>query len=179
MHTTLSSVRASVRSNPLIAILTCLLIAQVAMGDMPNDRDERIATLQTWFHVNGPDGPIDEEGIQEFLDELKEVHFMDAVAADGRAAAIISSGYTSKHGVAGLTAAELVDLGFLRGNAKQMAMYLGSKPRDPSPAILLSLRWRLRHVLLECVVRGNDLVPNKEIVLLECEVRGNNPEFRV
>ena len=134
MHTTLSSARASVRSNPLIDILTCFLIAQVAMGDMPSARDERIATLQTWFHVNGPDGPVNEEGIQEFLDELKEVHFMDAVAADGRAAAIISSGYTSKHGVAGLTAAELVDLGFLRGNAKQMAMYLGSRPRDPSPA---------------------------------------------
>ena len=57
----------------MIAILTCFLIAQVAMGDMPNDRDERIATLQTWFHVNTPDGPVGEEGIQGFLDELKEI----------------------------------------------------------------------------------------------------------
>lgn len=48
--------------------------------------------------------------------------------------AIINNGYTSKHGVAGLTTAELVDLGFLQGNAKQMSMYLGSRPRDPSPA---------------------------------------------
>ena len=104
------------------------------MGDMHDPRDERIATLRTWFHVNSPDGPVDEEGIQEFLDALKEVHFIDAVAADGRAAAIINNGYTSKHGVAGLTTAELVDLGFLQGNAKQMSMYLGSRPRDPSPA---------------------------------------------
>jgi virulence-associated protein VapD len=134
MHTTLSSARASVRSNLSIALLTCFLIAQVAMGDMHDPRDERIATLRTWFHVNSPDGPVDEEGIQEFLDALKEVHFIDAVAADGRAAAIINNGYTSKHGVAGLTTAELVDLGFLQGNAKQMSMYLGSRPRDPSPA---------------------------------------------
>ena len=136
MHTTPSSVRASVRNNLSIALLTCFLIAQVVMGDMLDPRDERIATLRTWFHVNSPDGPVDEEGIQEFLDALKEVHFIDAVAADGRAAAIINSGYTSKHhdGVAGLTTAELVDLGFLRGNAKQMSMYLGSRPRDPSPA---------------------------------------------
>ena len=34
-------------------------------------------------------------------------------------------------------------------------------------------------VLLECGVRGNDLVPNKKTVLLECGVRGNDPEFRV
>jgi hypothetical protein len=83
MHTTLSSARASVRSNLSIALLTCFLIAQVAMGDMHDPRDERIATLRTWFHVNSPDGPVDEEGIQEFLDALKEVHFIDAVAADG------------------------------------------------------------------------------------------------
>ena len=82
------------------------------MGDMPNHRDARIATLQTWFHVNSPDGPVNEECIQEFLEELKDVHFMDAVAADGRAAAIINNGYTSKHGVASLTTAELIDLGF-------------------------------------------------------------------
>ena len=39
------------------------------------------------------------------------------------------------------------------------------------------IRWK--NVLLECGVRGNDLVPNKKTVLLECEVRGNDIEFRV
>jgi len=53
------------------------------MGDMHDPRDERIATLRTWFNVNSPDGPVDEEGIQEFLDALKEVHVIVAVASDG------------------------------------------------------------------------------------------------
>ena len=51
---------------------------------------------------------------------------MDAVAADGRAAAVIIAGYTSRHDVAGLIANDLKDLGFLPGNAKRMATYLGS-----------------------------------------------------
>ena len=103
------------------------------MADV-DQRDQRIATLQTWFHVSKPDGPVDEAGLQSFLDAMSEVHFMAAVAADGRAAAVISAGYTSKHDVAGLTADDLKDLGFLPGNAKRMATYLGSRPRDPSPA---------------------------------------------
>ena len=69
------------------------------MGDISDPREARIATLQTWFHVKNPDGPVNEEGIQEFLDELKEVHYMDSVAADGRAASVIAAGYTSKHSV--------------------------------------------------------------------------------
>ena len=130
MHAALSSATASVQSNLSIAILTCFLIAQVVMGDMLDPREACIATLQTWSHVSKPDGPVNEEGIQDFL----EAHFMDAVAADGRAAAIINGGYTSKHDVAGLTAAEVIDLGFLHDNAKRMNMYLTSRPRDPSPA---------------------------------------------
>ena len=55
--------------------------------------------------------------------------------ADGRPAAVITAGYTSKHDVAGLTADDLKDLGFLPGDAKRMATYLGSRPRDPSPAM--------------------------------------------
>ena len=141
MHTALRSARASVQSNPLIAILTCFLIAQVVMGDILDPREARIATLQTWFHVSNPDGPVNEEGIQDvdFLDAMKEAHFMDSVAVDGRAASIIAAGYTSKHDVDGLTATELMDtcMGFLQGNAKRMSSYLGSRPRDPSPAGLL------------------------------------------
>ena len=134
MHTTLSSARATVRSNFLIALLTCFLIAQVVMRHMPHPRDERIAALQTWFHVNSPAGPVDEEGVQDFLDATTEAHFVRAAAADERAAATIDGGYASKHDAAGLTAAELVNLGFFQGNAKRMAMYLGSRPRDPSPS---------------------------------------------
>ena len=57
---------------------------------------------------------------------------MDAVAAGGRAAAVITAGHTSKHGVAGLTADGPKDLGFLPGNAIKAC--LGSRPRDHSPA---------------------------------------------
>ena len=104
MHSPLDKAKAHLLRSPLIALLiacNCIL-AQVIMADM-DERDQRIATLQTWFHVSKPDGPVDEAGLQSFLDEMSEVHFMDAVAADGRAAAVITAGYTSKHDVAGLT----------------------------------------------------------------------------
>jgi len=99
-----------------------------------DERSQRIATLQTWFHVSQSDGPVDEAGLQSFLDEISVVHFVDAVAADGRAAAVITVGYTSRHDVVGLTTDDMEDLGFLPGNAKRMATYLGSRPRDPSHA---------------------------------------------
>ena len=47
MHTALSSARATVKCNPLIALLTSCLLAQVIMGDIP--REQRLATLQTCF----------------------------------------------------------------------------------------------------------------------------------
>jgi len=107
MTSVLSSVRAVAHRNPLIAALICFLLAQVIMADMPDPRDQRIATLQTWFHTSSPDGPVDEEGIQDFLNEVGDIHFMPLVAADGRAAAITDVGYTSVHDIAGITCAEL------------------------------------------------------------------------
>ena len=88
--------------------------------------------------MNSPDGPVDEEGVQDFLDAIKEAHVMLVAAADGRAAAIIDGGYASKHDVAGLIVAELVNLGFLQGNAKRMAMYSSSRPREsPSRSLVV------------------------------------------
>ena len=56
------------------------------------------------------------------------------MAGDGRADAIISGGYSSVHMVAELTATDLIGLGFLPGNAKKMASYLGSEPASrPEP----------------------------------------------
>ena len=132
MHSPLDKAKALLLRSPLIALLIACILAQVLLNDM-DQRDQRIAALQTWFHVSQPDGPVDEAGLQTFLDELGDVHYMDAVAADGRAAAVIAAGYTSKHDVAGLTTDELKELGFLLGNAKRMATYLGSRPRSPSP----------------------------------------------
>ena len=84
MHSPLDKARAHLARSPLIAgalPIACIL-AQVIMADM-DARDQRIAiaTLQTWFHVSNPDGPVNEAGLQSFLDELKDVHYMDAVAA--------------------------------------------------------------------------------------------------
>jgi len=138
MTSVLSSARATAHRNPLIAILICFLLSQVIMADMHDARDQRIATLQTWFHTSSPDGPVNEEGIQAFLDEVGDVHFMPLVAADGRAAAITAAGYSSVHDIAGITNAELQSMGFLQGNAKRFSSYLGSKPRDASPNRLLS-----------------------------------------
>ena len=42
------------------------------MADM-DAHDQRIATLQTWFHVSKPDGPVDEAYLQSFLDELSGI----------------------------------------------------------------------------------------------------------
>ena len=98
------------------------------MADMPDARDQCIATLQTWFHTTSPDGPADEDRVQAFLNEVKEVHFMPHVldvAADGRAAAILSAGYSNVHDIVGLTNAELQSMGFLQGNAKRLSSYLG------------------------------------------------------
>ena len=63
MTSVLSSVRATAYRNPLIATLILVLLSQVIMADMPDARDQRIATLQTWFHTSSPDGPVDEDGI--------------------------------------------------------------------------------------------------------------------
>ena len=52
--------------------------------------------MQTWFYVNRLDGAVDEDGVQDFLDAIKEAHFMLVVAADGRAATIIAGGYKSE-----------------------------------------------------------------------------------
>ena len=109
------------------------------MGDAPDSRDQRLAALKTWFHVSNPDGPIVEADVQVFLDEIKELHYMDTVAAPGRAASIVNEGYTSAHAVAVMNTEELVSLGFVLGNAKRVAMYLGSRPREPSPARQLPL----------------------------------------
>ena len=103
------------------------------MADISNERDARMARLQTWFHMSNADGPVSEEGIQEFLNEIKEVHFTD-VNGDGRAASILQNGYSSVHDIAQMTAAELRETGFLAGQAKRIGSYLGSRPRDPSPA---------------------------------------------
>ena len=62
------------------------------MGDFSNERDARISKLQTWFHMSNEDGPVNEEGIQLFLNEIHEVHFTD-VNGDGRAASILQNGY--------------------------------------------------------------------------------------
>ena len=103
------------------------------MGDIPDPREAHIARLSTWFHMSNADGPVDEEGIQKFLDEVKEVHFTD-VNGDGRAASILQNGYSSVHDIAQMTAAELREVGFLAGQAKRVSMYLGGRARDPSPA---------------------------------------------
>ena len=132
MTSVLSSVRATAYRNPLIATLILVLFSQVIMADM-NARDQRIATLQTWFHTSSEDGPVDEDGIQAFLDEVANVHFTPIVAADGRAAAIHAAGYSSVHDIAGITNSELQQMGFVQGNAKCVSSYLGSRPGDASP----------------------------------------------
>jgi len=75
--------------------------------------------------------------VQQFLNELAEIQFMPAVAAAGRADAIIDAGHTSIHMMAELTAGDLIGLGFLSGNAKKMASYLGSAPAARPPAQML------------------------------------------
>ena len=70
--------------------------------------------------MSSPDGPVDEEGVQEFLNEVGDVHFMPLVAADGRAVAITAAGFTSVHDIAGITYTELQSMGFLQGNVKRL-----------------------------------------------------------
>lgn len=123
MTSVLSSFRATAYRNPLIATLILVLLSQVIMVDIPNARDQRIAALQTWFHTSNEDGPVDEDGIQAFLDEVANVHFTPIVAADGRAAAIYAAGYSSVHDIAGITNSELQQMGFVQGNAKRLSSY--------------------------------------------------------
>ena len=56
---------------------------------------------------------------------MAEVHFMPDASDAGRAATVITAGYTSRHGVAALTLDELRGMGFKPGNAKRIASYLG------------------------------------------------------
>ena len=77
--------------------------------------------LKDWFSTDSPNGAVNAEDVQQFLNELAEIQFMPAVAAAGRADAIIDAGHTSIHMMAELTAGDLIGLGFLSGNAKKMA----------------------------------------------------------
>ena len=129
----ISSATCAHRLFPLLIV--CLL--QVFLMAETDERNERVQKLRTWFHLTEPDGPVDENGMQAWLDEFAEIHFMPSVKEDGRAKAVIENGFTSKHSIAALTSAELKDLGFMMGNAKRMAIYLGEPPRPPSPGRVL------------------------------------------
>ena len=105
--------------------------------DNAPDLDQRIENMHKWFTTTDRDAQVTVEEMQAFLNEIAEIHFMPPAAEDGRATstAVLSAGYTSKHAVAQLTANELVGMGFLPGNAKTIAAYLGSPvgPRGPQP----------------------------------------------
>ena len=130
-------------------LLLTAVIAAIQVVDPPEDTfhmdaDEaaddlaaRIDSLREWYSLSSPDAAVTTDSIQLFLNELAEVHFMPPVAGDGRADAIISGGYSSVHMVAELTAADLIGLGFLPGNAKKMASYLGSEPAPRPPTQVL------------------------------------------
>ena len=102
--------------------------------DHAPDLDQRIENMHKWFTTTDRDALVTMEEMQAFLNEMAEIHFMPP-AEDGRARAkaVLSASYTSKHAVAQLTANELVGMGFLPGNAKTIAAYLGSPvgPRRP------------------------------------------------
>ena len=85
------------------------------MGDIADSREQRLASLRTWFHVSNPEARVEETDVQLFLEEVKDLHFMDDAAAPGRAASIIKAGYTSTHTVAGLCTEELFSLGSCEG----------------------------------------------------------------
>ena len=57
--------------------------------------------LKDWFSTDSPNGAVNADNVQQFLDELAEIQFMPTVAAPGRADAIIDAGHTSIHNYAG------------------------------------------------------------------------------
>ena len=126
----------------LLSLLAVIAVIQVPLpierltmsdDDHAPDLDQRIENLHKWFTTTDRDALVTVDEMQAFLNEMAEIHFMPPAAEDGRANAVLSAGYTSKHAVAQLTANELVGLGFLPGNAKTIAAYLGSPvgPRRP------------------------------------------------
>jgi hypothetical protein len=115
--------------------VTVVAIPQVRVSDFEMaDRAARVTALHAYFDLSADDGAVDEALLQLFLNEFAAVHYQPDAAADGRAAAIVANGYTSKHDVAGITKDELVGMGFLTGNAKRLATYLGGDGMAPAVA---------------------------------------------
>lgn len=44
------------------------------MMDETEERNERLQKLRTWSHITEPDGAVDENGMQAWLDEFAELH---------------------------------------------------------------------------------------------------------
>ena len=85
---------ASLPNNAIRVISITLLILTVlqvstSYVDMQTDRNEIIALLRGEFDCSGPDGAVDEACMQAWLDGVAEIHFMPAVADEGRAKSII------------------------------------------------------------------------------------------
>ena len=131
----------------LVSLIAVIAVIQVPLplesltmpssDDDASDRAQRIEALHKWFDTTDRDGLITVEDIQLFLDEMTNVHFLPAASADGRAAAIISAGYASRHSVAEITNSALVEMSFLPGNAKTISSYLGSPAGPRKPMMLV------------------------------------------
>lgn len=118
-----------------LLFLTIVAIPQVRVSDFEMaDRAARVTALHAYFDLSADDGAVDEAPIKIFLDEFAAVHHQPDVAADGRTAAIVANGYTSRHDVAEITRDEFVGMGFLPGNAKRLATYLGGDGITPAVA---------------------------------------------
>ena len=131
----------------LVSLIAVIAVIQVPLplesltmpssDDDASDLADRIEALHKWFATTDRDALVTVEEMQLFLNEMTEVHFMPAASANGRAAAILSAGYTSRHSVAQITQSELVGMGFLQGNAKTISSYLGSPDGPRKPMVLV------------------------------------------
>ena len=96
-----------------------------------DDAPDALLQLQGFFSVADPNGAANIELVQEFLELAAAAHFAPGMYADGRAAAVIENGFTSRHAIAGLSETDLRAMNFLAGHARELAKYLGGSTDIP------------------------------------------------
>ena len=83
--------------------------------------------LNEWFNMEADTEPVSDKDVEKFVDAVAKYHKMPALKGAAVAEALVKAGYTTTHGLGGMEAQDMKDLGFPPGHAKILAAHLGAR----------------------------------------------------